>query len=297
MEMILKILGQKGIAMVVGLMVFIPVFKNSQKLFDWIEDQTLGVRNRILERLEKLFMEIPPEKITYGLIGIAIFFFFLMVVLLGLIAGAWGPAIVVGLLAAFLSFKLPMPILDYMIEKRIKEYSGQMVDALTLLSNGIRAGLSMPQALGMVAGEMPAPTSQEYNMILQQQRIGVPLEECLESLAIRIPTEDNEMFVSGVNILKETGGNLSETFDTIVNVIRERVRIAQKIEQYTASGMFQGMTIAAMPFGLGGIYFATDPGSMEKLFSHPLGIILMIVAVILDAVGFFVILKIVKIKV
>ena len=297
MEMILKILGQKGIAMVVGLMVFIPVFKNSQKLFDWIEDQTLGVRNRILERLEKLFMEIPPEKITYGLIGIAIFFFFLMVVLLGLIAGAWGPSVVVGLLAAFLSFKLPMPILDYMIEKRIKEYSGQMVDALTLLSNGIRAGLSMPQALGMVAGEMPAPTSQEYNMILQQQRIGVPLEECLESLAIRIPTEDNEMFVSGVNILKETGGNLSETFDTIVNVIRERVRIAQKIEQYTASGMFQGMTIAAMPFGLGGIYFATDPGSMEKLFSHPLGIILMIVAVILDAVGFFVILKIVKIKV
>ena len=297
MEMILKILGQKGIAMVVGLMVFIPVFKNSQKLFDWIEDQTLGVRNRILERLEKLFMEIPPEKITYGLIGIAIFFFFLMVVLLGLIAGAWGPSVVVGLLAAFLSFKLPIPILDYMIEKRIKEYSGQMVDALTLLSNGIRAGLSMPQALGMVAGEMPAPTSQEYNMILQQQRIGVPLEECLESLAIRIPTEDNEMFVSGVNILKETGGNLSETFDTIVNVIRERVRIAQKIEQYTASGMFQGMTIAAMPFGLGGIYFATDPGSMEKLFSHPLGIILMIVAVILDAVGFFVILKIVKIKV
>ncbi|TDJ05736.1 MAG: hypothetical protein E2O68_06035 [Deltaproteobacteria bacterium] len=297
MEAILKILGQNGIALVIGLMVFVPVFRNAQKLFIWVEDQTIGVRNFILESLEKLFIEISPEKITYGLIGMAIFSFLLMVVLFGFIMGAWGISVVMGLLAAFLSFKIPKPVLNYMIEKRIKEYSGQMVDSLTLLSNGIRAGLSMPQALGMVAAEMPAPTSQEYNLILQQQRIGVTLEECLENLAARIPTEDNEMFVTGVNILKETGGNLSETFDTIVTVIRERIRIAQKIEQYTASGMFQGMTIAAMPFGIGGIYAATDPGSMERVFAHPLGIALMVAAVVLDGIGFFIILKIVKIKV
>jgi tight adherence protein B len=297
MEAVLKILGQGGIATVIGLMIFIPVFKNAQKLFDWIEDQTIGVRNFILESLEKLFIEIPPEKVTYGLIGLAIFSFFLMILIFGIILGAWGTSVILGLLASFLSFKLPKPVLNYLIEKRIQEYSGQMVDALTLLSNGIRAGLSMPQALGMVAAEMPAPTAQEYNLILQQQRIGVPLEECLENLSARIPTEDNDMFVSGVNILKETGGNLAETFDTIVDVIRERVRIAQKIEQYTASGMFQGMTIAAMPFGLGGIYFVTDPASMERVFAHPLGIALMIAAMVLDGIGFFVILKIVKIKV
>ena len=61
--------------------------------------------------------------------------------------------------------------------------------------------------------------------------------------------------------------------------------------------MFQGMTIAAMPFGLGGIYFVTDPASMERVFAHPLGIALMAAAVVLDGIGFFVILKIVKIKV
>ncbi|RLA65260.1 MAG: hypothetical protein DRQ88_02965 [Epsilonproteobacteria bacterium] len=297
MEVVLNILGQTGISTVIGLMIFIPIFRNAQKLFDWIENQTIGVRNFILESLEKLFIEISPEKVTYGLIGMAIFSFIFMIILFGLVMGSWGSSILLGALAAFFSFKLPKPILNYLIEKRMKEYSGQMVDALTLLSNGIRAGLSMPQALGMVAAEMPAPTAQEYNLILQQQRIGVPLEECLENLAARIPTEDNDMFVSGVNILKETGGNLAETFDTIVDVIRERVRIAQKIEQYTASGMFQGMTIAAMPFGLGGLYFVTDPASMERVFAHPLGIALMVAAIVLDGIGFFVILKIVKIKV
>jgi len=171
-----------------------------------------------------------------------------------------------------------------------------MIDALTLLSNGIRAGLSVPQAIGMVTDEMPAPVSQEFNMMLQQNKIGVPLEECFENLAERVPTEDNDMFVSAVNILRETGGNLAETFDTIVGVIRERIRLNQKIEQLTASGKFQGYVIASMPFGIGLIYYFTDPESMSRMFTHPLGIVMMIIALMFDIAGLIVIMKIVEIK-
>jgi tight adherence protein B len=296
MTFFLNLLGSKGIASIIGILVFVPIFKNAQKLFDWVESQTIGTRTYIMGALEKLFIIIPEIKITYFLIGITIFSFIGMVFFWGLFIGNWVLGFFFGLLAAYISLKLPKPILEYLIEKRIEEYQQQMVDALTLLANGIRAGLSMPQALGMVANELPKPTSEEYNMILQQQRIGVPLEECLENLAKRIPTQDNDMFVTSVNILKETGGNLAEVFDTIIIVIRERIRLAQKIQQYTASGMFQGMTIAAMPFGIGFIYYLTDPKSMENMFRHPLGIAMAIGAVVLDGIGFFIILKIVKIK-
>lgn len=296
MTFFLQILGVKGIAGFVGLMVFVPIFKNAQKLFDWVEGQTIGTRTYIMGALEKLFITIPEIRITYFLIGISIFSFTSMVLIFGLFMDSWILGLVFGLLLSFISIKLPKPILEYLIEKRIEDYQNQMVDALTLLANGIRAGLSMPQALGMVANELPKPTSDEYNMILQQQRIGVPLEECLDNFAKRIPTQDNEMFVTSVNILKETGGNLAEVFDTIIIVIRERIRLSQKIQQYTASGMFQGMTIAAMPFGIGFIYYLTDPKSMENMFRHPLGIAMAIGAVVLDGIGFFVILKIVKIK-
>jgi tight adherence protein B len=172
-----------------------------------------------------------------------------------------------------------------------------MVDGLQLLANGIRAGLSVPQALGMIVDEMPAPISQEFNIILQQNRIGVPLEECFENLATRVPTEDNDMFVSSVNILRETGGNLAETFDTIVDVIRERVRLQQKIDTYTAQGMFQGMVIGAMPYALGFIYYMQDPKSMTPLFTTPIGLTMLFFAVGLDALGLYVIMKIVKIKI
>jgi tight adherence protein B len=125
----------------------------------------------------------------------------------------------------------------------------------------------------------------------------MPLEECFENLAKRVPLEDNDMFVSAMNILRETGGNLAETFDTIVEVIRERVRLQQKVDTFTAQGMFQGMTIGAMPYMLGFVYFLQDPNSMTPLFTTPIGLIMLFLAVGFDIAGIYVIMKIVKIKI
>lgn len=296
MDYLVRLLGQPGIVIIIGLMVFIPVFRKADKLFTWIEDQTFGTRNFIIEKLNLLFLDIKEENITYGLMGLSFGGGSIIIILIGLLTSQWLVAIGLGIVFFFTAFKIPKPLINQMIKKRHQLYASQMVDALTLLSNGIRAGLSVPQALGMVVDEMPGPVAQEFGLMLQQNKIGVPLEECFESLAKRVPLEDNDMFVSGVNILRETGGNLAETFDTIVDVIRERVRLKQKVEQFVAQGMFQGIVIAGMPFGIGAIYFFTDPDSMIRLFTHPLGIAMCIVAFLFDAVGFFVILKIVDIK-
>jgi tight adherence protein B len=295
MESFLQTLGAEGIVIVIGLMTFIFSVRYSQSIFQWVEDQTFGTRTFILEKLEFLFIEIHPDKITYGLLAISVgaggIVFLLMAIL-----GSWFMGFILGGIVAFLGFKIPKPIMNYLVARRVKKYSSQMVDGLTLLSNGIRAGLSVPQAIGMVVDEMPSPISQEFNLILQQNRIGVPLEECFDNLAKRLPTEDNDMFVSSVNILRETGGNLAEVFDTIVSVIRERVRLQQKIDTYTAQGMFQGATIFSMPFAIGAIYAVSDPDSMVPLFTTPVGIFLLIVALMLDFAGGFLILKIVRIK-
>ncbi len=174
-------------------------------------------------------------------------------------------------IVSVIGWKIPKPIMNNLVERRIKKYQDQMVDALGLLSNGLRAGLSVPQSLSLVVDELPAPVSQEFNQILQQTKIGVPLEEAFENLVKRVPTQDNEMFVSSVNILRETGGNLAEVFDTITEVIRERVRLAQKIDTYVAQGKFQGYTIFAMPFVMMAIFTVSDPKSMDKLYNTPIG--------------------------
>ncbi|MBI2521635.1 MAG: type II secretion system F family protein [Bdellovibrio sp.] len=295
MSEIVWLLGEKGLIAVIGLMFFLFCYKYSTGIFEWIEKQTLGTRSYIMEKFELLFIEVKEQHITYVLLLLSVGLGFITLAIMGVLGHWMLGAFLAGILS-FIGFKIPKPIVNYLYKKRIKQYSGQMVDALTLLANGLRAGLSVPQAIGMIVDEMPPPVSQEFNLILQQNKIGVTLEECFEGLAKRVPTEDNDMFVTSVNILRETGGNLAETFDTIVSVIRERVRLQLKIEQLTASGMFQGLVIAAMPYAIGFLYFLSEPESMIRMFQHPVGLIIMFVAVCLDAVGLFIILKIVDIK-
>jgi tight adherence protein B len=194
-------------------------------------------------------------------------------------------------------WKAPKPIVDYFENKRKKLYATQMVDALNLLGNGLRAGLTMPQAIGMVVDEMPAPVSQEFNLVLQQAKIGVPLDEALENLKKRVYTEDNEMFVTSVNILRETGGNLAETFDTIVMVIRERVRLQLKIETYIASGKVQAYIIGAMPFAMIVMFGTGDPEYFPLLFGTFLGILCLVIICGMVGLGMWVIMKIIDIKV
>lgn len=293
---LVDVLGRTGVVASVFLIIFIYSYKNSIKLFDWIEDQTYGTRDYILQKCELLHIEIEPLKVTYILVFLSFGF---SVIILG-ICIAFGNFVLGGFLALLFSiigWKTPRPFMDRLVNKRIDMYKGQMVDALQLLSNGLRAGLSLPQSLGMVVDELPNPVAQEFNTVLQQTKIGVPLEEAFENLVKRVPTQDNDMFVSSIGILKETGGNLSEVFDTIAAVIRERVRLQQKIDTFTAQGKFQGFTIFAMPFALGGVFAASDPSSMALMFTTPVGIIMLVAALGMDLLGLWAIFKVVKIEV
>ncbi len=294
--MITHLLGTQGIVAVVGILVFIYVYRYSIELFDFIERHTLGTRSYILERLEFLFIQVNPDHITYLLLFLS---FGLGIIVLGLfvIFGNIFAGVVFSLLISFVGWKIPRPFISFLVKRRINSYQNQMVDGLTLLGNGLRAGMSVPQGIGMVVDELPAPISQEFNILLQQNKIGVPLEECFENLAKRIPTEDNQMFVTSVNILRETGGNLPEVFDTIVIVIRERIRLQQKIDTFVAQGTFQGATIFMMPFFLLIMYYVNDPEQTSKLFTNPIGLIMLLAALILDVIGAIIILKIVRIKI
>lgn len=290
------LLGQKGVLAVIGILLFFYTYKNSVKIFAWVDDQTYGTRDYILKKFEIMHIVVEPQKLTYALLflsfGLSIIIFGVFSIFGKFILGAFVATII-----GIIGWKAPRKVVDFMEEKRVAKYQTQMVDGLNLLANGIRAGLSMPQAVGMVVDEMPAPLSQEFNLILQQAKIGVPLDEALENLYKRVSTEDNQMFVSSVNILRESGGNLAEVFDTIVLVIRERLRLRQKIESYVAQGKMQGYTIFAMPFAQIVINISNDENYFTTLFTTPLGIIMFVVICGMSFTGLWVIMKIINIKV
>ncbi len=288
--MLLKILGLLGIAGgVAGIS-----YTYNKRLLDWLRFQSLGTRDYVAEKLALMFIEVDPQKVllwmfagSFGL-GSIVFLAMLPNLLPGLLFGG---------VVAILGWLAPRPVVDFLYRRRVNKFVLQMVDGLSLMSNGLRSGLSIVQSFGLVTQEMANPIQQEFNLVLNENKLGVSLEEALLNMSKRIKSDDVEMFVTSINILKETGGNLAETFDTIVMTIRDRIKASQKIDAMTSAGFLQGCVVMAVVPILGFVFNESDPGYMRPMFETPLGWILLLVIFLLEVVGFFVITRIIKIDV
>lgn len=268
----------------------------TNKFLDWLKFRSLGTRDYIAEKLAIMFVEISPERVL--LIQVLLIAVPSVLVMgLFLMNGQPIPGVVFTLVVGFGAWAAPKPIVEWLYRKRVEKFVLQMIDGLAMMSGGLKSGLSVVQACGLVAKEMSNPIRQEFELLINQNKLGVSLEEAFQNLSKRVQADDVEMFVTSVNILKETGGNLAETFDTIVSTIRERIKVEKKIQALTAQGVAQGFTVAAVPPVLGLIFYFSDPGFMTPLFTSTIGWMIVLGVLLLEVVGIFVIMKIVKIDV
>jgi tight adherence protein B len=180
---------------------------------------------------------------------------------------------------------------------RLNSFSSQLSDALELVARALRAGHSLAAGMHVVAEEMPSPISDEFNRVYEEQNLGIPIEEALKSMCDRVPNLDLRFFVTSVLIQRQTGGDLSEILDKIGYVIRERFRILGQVKALTAEGRLSGVILIALPFGLFLMMLHIKPDYVEKLWTHPLGIKMSVVALFMQLVGALIIRKIVNIKV
>lgn len=275
--------------------VFLLSYHYAKRLLDWLHFQSIGTRDYIVDRLQQMFIKVEPEKVLLAQIVIAVV---PTILVMGWVIqkDVFG-AVFVGALTAWMGWKAPKPIIDYMYRRRVDKMVAQMMDALALMANGLKSSLSISQAMELVSSEMPNPIQQEFDQVLKDNQFGLPLEEAFVNMSKRVQADEVEMFVTAVNILKETGGNLAETFDTISGTIRERFKVENRIKALTAQGFSQGIMLLFVPPMLGAFLYQSDPQFMAPLFNHFLGWILIIFVLILELVAFFVILKVTTIKV
>lgn len=278
----------------VGGVILIGLLINGDRLYSFLGAKVIGERDRMAAKLDLMFIEIAPQRLLnyYSMYLIGLFLMgFLML---------WpsaGGGFCFGSMFVFLFWKIPGKMVGILHTRRTRKFVYQMVDGLSLMSNSLRSGLNVPQALQLVSDELPNPISQEFGLVLSQNKLGISLEEAMSNLSVRMPHDDIEMFTTSVNILKETGGNLAETFDSISYTIRERIKIESKIQAMTAQGVMQGVVVVLMPFALGGILYMIDPQRIAPMFTTIPGWILLTLMISMQAAGGFAIWKIVQIKV
>lgn len=278
----------------VGLVMLVGLLLNGDRLYGWITQKFIDQRDGMHTTLDLVFIQIPIEKLNRYYLGYLVGLFMLGVLLLfpSVLGG-----FIFGVLFAVAGFKFPYILVKAYQKKRTKKFVLQMVDGLSLMSNAMRSGLNVPQALQLVGDELPNPISQEFGLVLSQNKIGVSLEDAIANLAVRMPHDDIEMFTTSVNILKETGGNLAETFDTISFTIRERIKIESKISAMVSQGVMQGVIVVLMPFALGGILYTIDPERIAPMFTTIPGWVLLSAMMLLQFLGGYTIWKIVQVRV
>jgi len=192
---------------------------------------------------------------------------------------------------------LPNFYLKYRQKVRLAKFDSQIADALIIMSNSLRAGYSFLQAMDMVCREMSPPISHEFTAAMKEMSLGSPTETALMALVDRVGSEDLELVVTAVLIQRQIGGNLAEVLDNIAETIRERVKLRQEIKTLTAQGRLSGLIIGVLPIVLAIFLLAVNPEYIRILFIHPIGKLMIGVALIGEIIGILVIRRIVAIEV
>lgn len=282
------------LSIAVGVLVFIIAYTNANRFLEWLRWQSIGTRDYIVERLALMFIEVTPNRVLLVMILTSVL---PALILFIVIMPALIPAVIISFVTAVAMWFVPKAVVDNRFNTRVELFNTQMVDGLGLMANGMKSGLSIVQSIGMVQREMPNPFAQELDYVLKQQQLGVSVEDAFQNLAKRIGSEDVNMFVTAVVILKETGGNLAETFETIVLVIRERIKVEKKISAMMRQNLAQGAIVASMPFALMAMFYFSDQEFLMPMFRDPIGWALLGVAFVLWVMGVVMIYKVVQIKV
>jgi len=217
--------------------------------------------------------------------------------LLGLVLWMLTNNFFLALLGFVLGFRVPEMLLETIRKKRAKQLNEQLPQALSLISNGLRAGFSFPQAMAVVGREMKAPIADEFAKVLRDNSYGKNMDEALMDLGKRTDDEDLDIFITTLLIHLQVGGDLSEILDTISETIRERVKLKGDIRTMTAQSQMSAVIIGILPIAIAAVMFVLNPSYIGSLFSDSLGLMMVGVATGMMLLGAFLLTRIVKVKI
>ncbi|HHU90926.1 MAG TPA: secretion system protein [Clostridiaceae bacterium] len=246
-------------------------------------------KNRIRMKLTNANLLMKPEEflsiclilfVISGLLGALLFKNFLMVIAM-----------------AAIGWITPLLILNRNISKRLKKINNQLGDTLAVLSNSLKAGHSFFQAVDSVSRELTGPVADEFAKLQKEISLGVSTETALENMVNRVGSDDLELMVTAVLIQRQIGGNLAEILDNISETIRQRIRAKGEIRTLTAQGRMSGWIIALLPFFLAIMVSVISPEHIKPLITNPLGIIMIMIALVMEFLGIIFVRKIINIEV
>lgn len=253
------------------------------------------------ERRERKARLTMPAKLKQAGLSLSISLFWILSGVLGLIAALimlilglpFLLALGAGVVAAL---GLPRWVVGFLGKRRRAKFSAAFADAVDVIVRGIKSGLPVHDCFKIIAKESPAPLGPEFQTLVEGLGVGLTLSQALDKMYERMPTPELKFFTIVIAIQQKTGGNLAEALNNLSVVLRARRMMGEKIKALSSEAVASAGIIGALPPAVMILVSLTTPAYMAKLFTEPRGQFMLIIAVLLMALGVFVMKKMISFK-
>lgn len=194
------------------------------------------------------------------------------------------------------AFGLPRFWLNRRIKKRQFKFTAELANSVDLIVRGVKAGLPLNECLQIVARESPEPIGSEFREVVDQQRLGVTLAEALDRLTTRMPIPEVRFFSIVVAIQQQAGGNLSEALGNLSAVLRDRAKLAMKVQAMSAEAKAGAMVLGSLPPAVTCIIAFMSPKYLTPLFQTTMGNFIILMALCWMGLGVLAMKKMISFK-
>lgn len=201
-----------------------------------------------------------------------------------------------GLLLALITPIIARLWLSILASRRRSKFESQLDETLQMIAGSLRAGYSLPQALATIGQEGGAPTSLEFARVTNEVRVGRPMMDSLNDVCERMRNEDFFWVTQAIGINREVGGNLADVLEGVSSTIRQRAEIRGQVKSLAADGQLSAVILVALPFGVAGFLSIASPAYISKLFTDPLGWMMLAAGAVMMSIGSFWLYKIINLK-
>ncbi|MCW2950609.1 MAG: putative type secretion system integral rane subunit, partial [Thermoleophilia bacterium] len=269
-----------------------PLLRRLAAPFLKISDSFLGKSAffaRITFRAEQAAIAIKPSEL------------FIAMVAMGLVGALFGVAFGFGIVGAVVGLvvlgSLPNLWLKRKAKVRRKRFENQLADVLQSISSSLNAGHSFNQAINAMIKDSPAPTSDEFQRVMTEARLGMPIEDALQHMADRMGSPDFDFAVTTVNIQRTVGGSLADILQMVGDTVRNRQQFRKKVKALTSMGQMSAYVLLAMPVFIGLILGFMSPSYMKPLLFTSIGHMMLAAGAVSMTLGYVTCMKIVNVKV
>lgn len=219
----------------------------------------------------------------------------------GLVIGALSlpfgrsPLIALGLAFAA-GLGLPRWVVGFIAKGRMKKFTEAFSDAIDIIVRGIKSGLPVHDCLKIIGKESPEPLAGEFRRLVENVAMGLAMDQALEKMYERMPTNELRFFAIVLAIQQKTGGNLAEALNNLSVVLRGRKLMREKIKALSSEAIASSFIIGSLPPGVVTLISITSPKYMAPLFTDPRGHLMLMGAVFWMSLGIFVMRKMINFK-